>query len=247
MPVTSNPRLGAEAGTAYPLVRTAVPVCMAPNGTVATDGTVTLGTALPTTYAGGIWLRLPANAIVGGSAGLYWAVMASTTVGQVYTNFQDPASPFAPFVPGGTLVAAVGSNAAYTQTSGSDVTLINITVPGGSLGMNGSLRVHTLGANSSSANTKSYVGRLATVAFASFGASTSTKHQYMDFVSNRGNEARNVAYNNSVPFGATTGNHLYLTINTAVDTTLALIANMPAGDAGASFFIFERVIVEVLP
>lgn len=124
----------------YILAQSAVPVCLAPNGTVATNGIVTLGTAIPTTYAGGIWLRLPAGAVSGGAAGLYWAVMSSTTQGQVYTAFVDTASPFTPYIPTG-LVAAVGSNAAYTQTTAADVTLANVTVPGGALGSTGALRV----------------------------------------------------------------------------------------------------------
>ncbi len=124
----------------YILAQSAVPVCLAPNGTVATNGIVTLGTALPTTYSGGIWLRLPAGAVVGGLAGLYWAVMSSTTAGQVHTTFADPASQFIPYIPTG-LVAAVGSDAAYTQTT-AIVTLVNVTVPGGSMGLNGGFRIN---------------------------------------------------------------------------------------------------------
>lgn len=122
--VPAHRTLAKLCGMPYILAQSAVPACLAPNGTVATDGTITLGTALPTTYSGGIWLRLPAGAVSGGSAGMYYAVMSSTTVGQVYTNYHDPASEFIPYIPS-SLTAAVGSNVAYTQTTGADVTLIN--------------------------------------------------------------------------------------------------------------------------
>lgn len=139
MSTSVNQRVGALVNRPYVLAQSAIPVCLAPNGTVATDGIVTLGTALPTTFSGGIWLRFPANAIVGGAAGMYWAVMSSTTQGQVYTNFADTATEFIPFIPGGPLVAAVGSNAAYTQTTAADITLVNVTLPAGALNNIGEL------------------------------------------------------------------------------------------------------------
>src|SRR5574337_1133130 len=93
------------AGTKVPyiLAQSGVPVIVVPNGTVDANGTITLGTALSIVYAGGAWIRLPAGAVVGGSAGLYWCVFSFTTQGQVYTHFADKAAIFIPVVPTGAL------------------------------------------------------------------------------------------------------------------------------------------------
>jgi hypothetical protein len=138
----AKPPLGFFKKSPYTLAQSGVPVGIAPNATVATNGQITLGTALPRIYSGGIWLRLPAGAVVGGAAGLYWGVMSSTTVGQVYTNFADTSQGFSPYIPTGTLVNAVGSNAAYTQTTNASIVLCKITIPAGSLGANGQLRIN---------------------------------------------------------------------------------------------------------
>lgn len=128
------------AGSPYVSNQTGVSAGLAPNGTIAANGQVTLDTALDTTYDRGIWLRFPAGAVSGGSAGLYWVVMSSTTVGQVYTNFTDASAAFIPYVPSGTLVAAVGSGSAYTQTTAAYITVINMTLAANALGSNGALR-----------------------------------------------------------------------------------------------------------
>lgn len=73
---------------------------VAPSGTVAADGTVTLGTALPAVLSSGVWLYFPAGAFSTAPAGWYWATMSSTTVGTVYAS------------QGGAPV--VGSASAYT-------------------------------------------------------------------------------------------------------------------------------------
>lgn len=82
---------------------------IAPSGTVAADGAITLGTALPGVFAQ-ISLYLPAGAIVGGAAGFYAVEMSSTTVGVVRAVF------------GGA--ALVGSASAYTGVT-TEVTLDN--------------------------------------------------------------------------------------------------------------------------
>ena len=76
------PAAGVLAKSTFVVARSAIPVILAPNGTIATNGTVTLGTALPLVYASA-WVRFPAGAVVGGLAGLYFVKFSSTTVGQV--------------------------------------------------------------------------------------------------------------------------------------------------------------------
>lgn len=82
---------GTPARIPYILAQCNVPIGIAPTGTMAANGAITLGTALNTTYSGGLWLYLPAGAAYAGSlAGFYWTVMSSTTLGTVYNNTYTP-------------------------------------------------------------------------------------------------------------------------------------------------------------
>lgn len=100
---------GSIPVTATPSGSGAEPRGIAPSGTVAADGTITLGTALPAVFAQ-IMLYLPAGAISGGAAGMYSVEMSSTTVGVVRERF------------GGA--ARVGSGSAYTGVT-TEVTLLS--------------------------------------------------------------------------------------------------------------------------
>lgn len=111
---------------------------VAPSGTVAADGAITLGTALPATFSGGLWLYLPAGAIVSGAAAWYWADMSSTTVGVVRGS------------QGGA--ALVGSAAAYTGvTAEATAYTCNIATP--EVGRSTILRLPTLCASGTNAKT----------------------------------------------------------------------------------------------
>ncbi len=232
-------RWGVNVNSPYILEQSAVPVCLAPNGTVATNGVVTLGTALPTTYSGGIWLRLPANAVVGGAAGLYWAVMSSTTQGQVYTNFADPATQFIPYIPGGTLVAATGSNSAYTQTTASDITLVNVTVPGGAMGANGGLRQTVMHQNNNSAGAKAFNSKLGGQQLRSASRTTTSGQVFFASTFNRGLASQVTA---ALVDGATGAG--VTTVNTASDQSFTIAENIAVA---TDFIVIESFMLEVLP
>lgn len=104
---------------------------VAPSGTVAADGTITLGTALPAVFASGVYLWLPAGAISGGSAGWYFATMSSTTVGTI---------------------AGVGSGSAYTGAT-SEVTALTVDVPTPAKGGASILRLSHLCSSNTNAKT----------------------------------------------------------------------------------------------
>ena len=119
---------------------------VAPSGTVAADGTITLGTALPATFGGGLWLYLPAGAIVSGSAGWYWADMSSTTVGVVRGS------------QGGA--ALVGSATAYTGVT-AEVVIATTQIDNVHSGM--ASRIKVQGVCNNTANAKTYRCRIGTV------------------------------------------------------------------------------------
>lgn len=111
---------------------------VAPSGTVAADGTVTLGTALPAILASGVWLYFPAGAFSTAPAGWYWVAMSSTTAGTVYTS------------QGGAPV--VGSASAYTGVT-SKLTAYTIELDAPSEGESVTLRVPCLFSASTNAKT----------------------------------------------------------------------------------------------
>jgi hypothetical protein len=234
-----------SSGVPYILAQSGVPVGLAPNGTVATNGQITLGTALPRVYSNGIWLRLPAGAVSGGAAGLYWCVMSSTTVGQVYTNFADTSQKFTPYIPTGTLVNAVGSNSAYTQTVNIGITLINTSVPGNSMGANGSLRATHQFSCANNANNKSIQLQFGAYNIIyNAGISSSAGTQTLSTIRNCGVTNSQVANFNSLTGLGTSSNMGYYSNDTTVDQPIFVLANI---GVATDYIIFEAGSLEVLP
>jgi len=156
------PNTGGKPPSRRILAMGGIPAIIANSGTVATNGTITLGTALQLTYPQ-CWLYLPAGAIVGGSAGWYYAIMSSTTVGVVYTNYQATMSLPLALGAAATLTVATGSNSGYTGVT-TEVTMASAVIPAGLLGTNGAVIAEGLWAHNSTAGAK--VSKIA------FGGST---------------------------------------------------------------------------
>lgn len=238
-----NPTASILAAGTTVAAKTAVPVILAPNGTVATNGTITLGTALPLIYAAA-WVRLPAGAVVGGLAGLYYVVFSSTTVGQVYAKFADPASAFVPYVPTGTLVAAVGSNAAFTQATGADVTLANVVLGADAMGKNGSVVVSALQSNNNTAGIKLLKGKFGGAEFLSASVTTSLAMETVKKVSNRGSAAVQVVHANHIIGAVSTVAPTQLTVNTAAAVSVTLTGQLAVA---TDLLVIEQFSVEVMP
>lgn len=237
----SNPSAYELAKSTFVTARSAIPVILAPSGTVATAGVVTLGTALPLTYTAA-WVRLPADAVVGGLAGLYFVVFSSTTVGQVYTNFVDTANAFTPYVPA-TLVAAVGSNAAYTQVT-TDIALVNVTVPAASMGADGSLITTVLASNNGTAGIKTISAKLGTSVFMSAAITTSVSLETQKRVTNRGRVDSQLV-TASGDFGIVSAvAPTQLGVNTAGATSVSIIGNIAVA---TDYLVLESFIVELQP
>ena len=236
---------GVPPYSPYILAQAGVPVGLAPNGTVATNGQVTLGTALPRTYSGGIWLRLPAGAVSGGAAGLYWCNMTSTTVGQVYTNFVDTSLGFVPYIPTGTLVNAVGSNAAYTQTIGANIVLANFTLPAGSLGPNGQLRANWEFSYNLAAGNKTFLSLLNGIQLAGSTRTTAGGHDsYTYRMHNLGVQNSNSVY---APSESSTSSATAQTV-TAIDTSVSQAFTLSVNiDTATNYGVIDSFSLEVLP
>ena len=219
--------LGTQGQVAYfprTLSESGIPVIVANTGTIATSGTVTLGTALPTTYANA-FVYFPASAVSGDSTGgIYYVVFSSTTVGVVYAGKYGVANgvgavAFTPVVPSGTLTAVTGSNSSFTGST-TETTLINVTVPAGSIGNNGQIVVTANWACNNSAGAKAgvvYLGGTAVGSSSSY--TTSTGGSSMNSVRNRGILTKQVS---QLVGGASTDANVYTSIDTSVDKAITI-------------------------
>jgi len=228
------------------LGRSNIPVILAPNGTVAANGQITLGTALGYIPAN-CWLFLPAGAITGGAAGLYFAQMSSTTVGQVYATFVPSGAPFAAYVPGASqLTAAVGSGSAYTQTTGSDFVMASVTVPGGLIGPSGALRAYGAFTFNNSAGAKTFKSNFGTSALVNGAPTTSQQADFLKLVRNRAINLQAILATSGSGYGATSNNNA-LTLGTD-DTTTDKVFNITTRLAVATDWIaLEGFDLEVMP
>jgi hypothetical protein len=230
------PRILAASGT---------PVMVANTGTIATNGTVTLGTALPTTYAAA-FCYFPASAVSGdATGGIYYVVFSSTTVGVVYAGKYGVANgvgsvAFTPAVPTGTLTAVTGSNSAFTGST-TETTLVNVTVPAGSIGDNGQVIVITNWATNNSAGAKTgtvYLGGSAVGSQASY--TTSTGGAITNSIRNRGV----VTAQSSQAIGGVVAGSVYTAINTAASTSITITADLATATDNV---ILEGFTIELFP
>ena len=240
--------MGSEAQLSYfprVLDESGIPVMVANSGTIATDGTVTLGTALPVAYRG-CFMYFPADAVVGDTTGgIYYVDMAtSTTVGVVYAGKygieNGVTSAFSPRIPT-TLTAVVGSNAAYTGST-TATNLINVPIPAGAIGHNGMVRVTVCWTTYSSAGAKTGKVLLGTTQVAQSAAYTnSVGGTQMIGIRNRG--VANVQTARIIG-GTSTGAPTYAAVDTSAATFIGISSTVAVA---TDFCIVEGYTVEILP
>jgi hypothetical protein len=126
---------------------------------------------------------------------------------------------FTPVVPSGTLTAVTGSNSSFTGST-TETTLINVTVPAGSIGNNGQIVVTANWACNNSAGAKAgvvYLGGTAVGSSSSY--TTSTGGSSMNSVRNRGILTKQVS---QLVGGASTDANVYTSIDTSVDKAITI-------------------------
>jgi hypothetical protein len=216
-----------------------IPCIIAPNGTIATNGTYTSGTALPLTYARA-WCYFPAGAVVGGLAGWYYVAFSSTTVGQVYTAFQATmAKPYIPAVP----VAAVGSNGAFTQTTASDIVMGSVTVPANFLGQFGAVDATFLQAHPNNAGNKITKLRFGGSAVLSTTSTTTLGMTQRKTVQNRA-AALQVIHATAETGAAVATSPSLLTVDTTADVAMDVTGQLATA---TDYLVLEHLSVEALP
>lgn len=143
-------------GAPYVLSQASIAFIKAATGSMGNNGALTLGTALAVTYSEGCYIHLPASAISAGStAGWYWCVMSSTTVGTVYNSTYTTGTPVAGTA---TAFATTGPGAFTGETT--EIAAIRFSVPANSMGAMGRLECRALYEYTSNANNHTCHARL---------------------------------------------------------------------------------------
>lgn len=205
----------------YLFEQTNLPMILPSSGSIGNNGTLTLTTALDTTYAA-CYMFIPANAIEAGSAaGMYFVQMSSTTDGTIYNNIYTSGKPSSPVIPTAFVTTGPG---AYTQST-SEQTLLALTLPGSSLGSNGSLFVFPHYALSNTGNTKTNRLKLGGVNLGSSSLTASGQSLIPFSVRNKASQSSNAGSGPSgltaVPAGAT-----HAAVNTDIDQDLLVTAQL---------------------
>jgi hypothetical protein len=144
------------------------------------------------------------------------------------------------------ILAQSGVPASVTGTTAETV-LASITIPGGMIGANGSLRVTAAWSHTNSANTKRPIVKLGSTAFTSVPVTNSTSSQTMTVIRNRGATNSQVSAGSAVfGIGGTSNAAVTSAIDTTVDQVLSIRGQLTIGD-GSESITLEGYTVEVLP
>lgn len=218
-----------------PLIQTGFPMIVPSSGTLSAAGALSGITALATTYAN-CFMFFPANAVATVSvAGMYFVQMSSTTAGTV---FQNTYTSGVPPIPSTLIPCTTASN--YTQTTGSGLTILAVTVPGNTLGINGGITVHeSVWSYNNSAGAKVMVVKYGAnnIQNAS-GTTTTTLFTSPHMMMNRGATNSQVSLAGTVVTGFASGALVYGSVDSTVDVTFSATINLAvATDTCALEFI----------
>jgi hypothetical protein len=201
----------------YVFAKTAIPFVSVSTGSMADNGVLTVGTALPRTIANGYFF-LPANAISAGSAaGWYFTQCSTTTACVVKNNVYTTGVPTVPASPTAFVTTGPGAYVGVTA----EVFGPTITVPANAMGANGQLRIMTMWAVTNNVNAKGvnvrFSGNAGTL-FLTQSVASAAGLQDMRLIRNTGVTNSQVGYGlNNGSFGTTSA----AIITGAVDTTAA--------------------------
>ena len=173
----------------------------APTGTINTgsSGNITFGTAAYYTRAEGLYVYLPSIATTPAiTAGFYWCVMSSTTVGTLYASKGGAALNF-----------TVG--AGYTGVT-TAIDLPSQTLKGGVMGINRRLNITGLMLMTINANAKNTVIKFGS---ASLGGATFSSSNCLPFTVNVHNKAANLQVSTPTMTGTGSGSPSITTVDTS--------------------------------
>jgi hypothetical protein len=198
------------------------------SGSISDNGALTLTTAL-TTAGTNYYMYFPAGAIAAGSAaGFYYVVMSTTTAGTIYNNTYTGGTPV---VPSSLTAFATTGPGAYTQTTGTEITLCSVVIKGGLLGVGGKLDIDSIVSNNSNANSKTYNFKFDSATLLTQSVTTSLGVRSMVTLSSSGSENNQqaVGASSGMAFGPSISTGVAfqdLAINTANDVTVSITGTL---------------------
>jgi hypothetical protein len=239
---SSLPAALAAAGAAQKIGASAIPFIIAPTGSMANNGALTLGTALPNAYPSA-YVFLPAAAIAAGSlAGWYYASFSTTLLGTVFNNTYVSGAPAIPAAPVAFATVGPGAYAGVIIA----VTGPQISVPANLLGPNGVLRYNVSWSYANNADAKTLGVSFGGASLYSSAPTATSANTIQRVLKNRG------VANSQVSDGASgfvgTGTSAGLPTLAAVDTTQPqnfIVTGQLA--VATDFIVMESYLLEVIP
>jgi hypothetical protein len=233
------PKRGSEALENYILSQSATGWILP---AISASSTVTQsGTTVTVTNGASVAHNIPASTYDGYN--VYFPGSASIPAGW-YSGFARTGAATYTFTRSTSATVAsqsINGGAAYTA----ETTVATVALPGGSLGTNGTLRIHTTWGMNNNANTKNINVKLDGSTIMGFGFSSVVSFSDLRYVRNRGDAAKQIAHpTGQGSLSSGTGAMVYLAINTALDKNITFTMN-PA--TAADYVVLEGYNVEVMP
>jgi hypothetical protein len=239
-----NPKTGILESLNKVFYLKSIPVGISPNGAIDAAGNLTLVAALNFLMPH-VWMYFPAGAVLGGLAGMYYVRMTTTTVGTVYTNFNNATTTdFEPFIPESP-VLAVGSNVAYTSPT-AQVNIFRKTLPANSMGKDGKVRFSPMWTQINNASSKVLrikFGGLVDV----FGASSTTSSNYSNIssIQNQGVTNSQFGHNGNNGDIGIAGARSTMSEDTTLPVPIVVTAQIAA--AATDHLFMTSLMIEVFP
>jgi hypothetical protein len=213
------------SGVAVVLSSSGIPFIHLSSGSVSAVGAISAITALPTAYPHA-YCYFPANALATSIvAGWHYCTFSNTTAGTAFLNTYTSGTPAIPTSP----TAVTDGKGAFTGDT-TERAGPTITVTGGTLGANGTLRSRTMWGHTNSAGTKTnrvrYSGAAGTQ-YLNQGVSTSVRSVMDVEIHNAGATGAQFGWSvgvNSTPANLTLAASTS-TVDTSADTTVVFTVN----------------------
>lgn len=225
------------------LAKSGLPFVVPPTGTMGNNGAFTAGTALPRTIAQGFMWFAAAQISAGSLAGWYYFTGQSATGFTIFNNTYASGVPTVPSSPTAFVTTGPGAITGVTTA----VTGPQITIPAGTLGLNGILRTTLLWSVNASVNTKTIAAQVnagANYAAASLNTAAQFGGNFQWDTFNQQSQSSQLTANSGVGVGVAAGANVATTYNFAVAATWS--AQMT--DAVATDWqILEGFLLEAMP
>jgi hypothetical protein len=137
---------------------------------------------------------------------------------------------------------------AYTQTTATEITLVNVTLPGGAMGANGSVDSISRWQFNNNANGKQTRDRLSTSSVVNNTNTSAVGAAYRMHTQNRGAQNRQIAGWNGFGISyalASVAIPQIMSVDTSVDVSYNYTANLLV--AATDFVILDSFVLQVLP